>query len=337
MAAPHPPHVSLKRFAGLPNENWDQFEGLLRASIAVARIPADHNQQARYLHLHLDGNALNYYLRLPENTRNDLDDALEQLRNRYSGPDQRRNFELDLQSRKFDPVKEQPDDFLTDLQRLANLAIVDDVGAGIDRNDERTRRIREQFIQGMPFKYKKVLLRELDNVGVNDLCSIVKRRLRIDQLNPEPAHTTAFNSLTSSQNSAFNQAVENIMAAGIVSIQASVSQTTPPRWPNTTQNKFNKPFTNYNRNNTAYRTPNQNRSFSGYQNRPFYRGRGRGTNVISRYNNQSQQYNQRQRSPTPMRTFCRICASNEHTARDCTQRQPPYRDATMPFNQQPKN
>ena len=177
----------------------------MRASIAVARIPADHNQQARYLHLHLDGNALNYYLRLPENTRNALDDALEQLCNRYSGPDQRRNFELDLQSRKFDPVKEQPDDFLTDLQRLANLAIVDDVGAGIDRNDERTRRIREQFIQGMPFKYKKVLLRELDNVGVNDLCSIVKRRLRIDQLNPEPAHTTAFNSLTSSQNSSLSQ------------------------------------------------------------------------------------------------------------------------------------
>ena len=246
MAAPHPPHVSLKRFAGLPNENWDQFEGLLRASIAVARIPADHNQQARYLHLQLDGNALNYYLRLPENTRNALDDALEQLRNRYSGPDQRRNFELFLQSRKFDPVKEQPDDFLTDLQRLANLAIVDDVGARIDRNDERTRRIREQFIQGMPFKYKKVLLRELDNVGVNDLCSIVKRRLRIDQLKPEPAHTTAFNSLTSSQNSAFNKALENIMVAGIASIQASVSQTTPPRWPNTTQNKFNKLFTNYN-------------------------------------------------------------------------------------------
>ena len=262
----------------------------MRASIAVARIPADHNQQARYLHLHLDGNALNYYLRLPENKRNAFDDALEQLRNRYSGPDQRRNFELDLQSRKFDPVKEQPDDFLTDLQRLANLAIVDHVGAGSDRNDERTRRIRKQFIQGMPFKYKKSLLREFDNVGVNDLCSIVKRRLRIEQLNPEPAQTTAFNSLTSSQNSAFNKAVESIMAAGIASIQASVSPTTPPRWPNTTQNKFDKPFTNYYRNNTIYITPNQNRSFSGYQNRPFYRGRG--TNAISRYNNQSQQYNQ---------------------------------------------
>ena len=85
-------------------------------------------------------------------------------------------------------MKEQPDDFLTDFQRLANLAIVDDAGAGIDRNDERTRRVREQFIQAMTLKYKKVLRRELDIVGVNDLCSIVKRRFRIDQLNPEPAH-----------------------------------------------------------------------------------------------------------------------------------------------------
>ena len=315
--------------SGYPSKTWTNSK-VLRASIAVARIPADHSQQARYLHLQLDRNALNYYLRLPENTRNALDDALEQLRNLYSGPDQRLNFELDLQSRKFDPVKEQPDDFLTDLQRLANLAIVDDAGAGIDRNDERTK------ADPRTIKYEKKFS-EIDNVGVNDLCSIVKRRPRIDQLNPKAAHTTAFNSLTSSQNSAINQALENILASGIASIQASVSQTTPPRWPITTQNKFNKPFTSYNRNNTAYRTPNQNRSFSGYQKRPFYRARGRGIDVISRYNNESQQYNQRQRSPTPMRTFYRICASKQHTARDCTQRQPLYRDATMPFNQQPKN
>ena len=47
-----------------------------------------------------------------------------------------KNFELDLQSRKFDPLKEQPDDFLTDLQRLANLAIVEDPAAIIDRTDD---------------------------------------------------------------------------------------------------------------------------------------------------------------------------------------------------------
>ena len=104
----------------------------MRKSIAVARIPADHNHQARYLHSHLDGNALNYYLSLPENRRNAMDDKLEQLGILYSGPDQRPNFELDLQSRKFEIVKEQSGDFLTDLQRLANLANVDDAGAVIE-------------------------------------------------------------------------------------------------------------------------------------------------------------------------------------------------------------
>ena len=233
-AAPHPPHVSLKRFAGKPNENWDQFEGLIRASIAVSRIPEADNQRARYLHLHLEGNALNYYLRLAENVRNDLDDSLEALRNRYSGPDQRRNYELDLQTRKFDPLKEQPDDFLTDLQRLANLAIVDDAGAGINRADERTRRVRERFIQGMPFKYKKVLLRELDNVGVADLCSIVKRRLRIDQMYPESSHNTAFSLLTDNSNTALKQAIENILAAGIASLQRSAPNQPPTKLPTAT-------------------------------------------------------------------------------------------------------
>ena len=180
-----------------------------------------HHQRARYLHLHLAGNALNYYFRLAENTRNDLDDSLEQPRNRYAGADQRRNFELVLQSIKLDPVKEQPDDFLTDLQRLANLATVDDPAAHIDRTDGRTRRIREQFIQGMPFKYKKVLLKKNDNVTVNELCAIIKRRVRIDQINPESQYTTAFKTLNASGNPAVAQAIESIMAAGIASLQVA--------------------------------------------------------------------------------------------------------------------
>ena len=94
-------------------KKWDQFEGLLRASIAVSIIPEAHHQRKQYLHLHLDENALIFYLRLPEATRNDLDNSLQELCNRYTGADQRSNFELELQSRKFDPIKEQPDDFLT--------------------------------------------------------------------------------------------------------------------------------------------------------------------------------------------------------------------------------
>ena len=140
MAELSPPHVHLGRFPGLTNKNWDQSEGLLRDSIAVSRIPA----------------------------RNDLDNSLRELRNRYAGADQR-NFELDLQSRKFDPIKEQqqPEDFPTDIQRLANLVKVDDDDAGIDCRDERKRGTREQFIQGIPFRFKKVLLKENVNIVVN--------------------------------------------------------------------------------------------------------------------------------------------------------------------------
>ena len=355
-AAPHPPHVSLKRFAGKPNENWDQFEGLIRASIAVSRIPEADNQRARYLHLHLEGNALNYYLRLAENIRNDLDDSLEALRNRYSGPDQRRNYELDLQTRKFDPLKEQPDDFLTDLQRLANLAIVDDAGAGINRADERTRRVRERFIQGMPFKYKKVLLRELDNVAVADLCSIVKRRLRIDQMNPESAHKTAFNLLTENSNPALTQAIENIMTAGIASLQTGAPNPPPERnrnpysrqnYPqnntfnrrptsfNSYQPQYNRQSQNYRGN---YRSPNPGSFNRNMTFQPRGRGRpnfARGRGFSSNFRGQSRDI--RDRSPTPSKTFCRTCASNYHTAQDCPQRQPAYRNASMPFNQQPKN
>ena len=345
MADPSPPHVHLKRFSGLPNENWPEFERLLRASIAVSRIPEANHQRARYLHLHLAGNALNYYLRLAENTRNDLDDSLEQLRNRYAGADQRRNFELDLQSRKFDPVKEQPDDFLTDLQRLANLAIVDDPAAHIDRTDERTRRIREQFIQGMPFKYKNVLLKENDNITVNELCAIIKRRVRIDQINPEPQYTTAFNTLNASGNPAVARAIESIMAAGIASMQ--VAQPPYQRVESTQYPSYRRGnnYRGYNHNRQTYQY-NGNQNGRGYNNNynsrgrnrgSFQRGRGNYSRGRSNFQRNDRSNGRTERSPTPMRTFCRTCASNEHTARDCPERQPAYRDGNMPFNQQSKN
>ena len=118
-------------------------------------------------------------------------------------------------------MKEQPDDFLTDLQRVANLAIVDHPAAHIDHTDERSRRIREQFIQGMPFKYEKGLLKENYNITVNELCAIIKRRVRIDQINPEPQYTTAFNTLNASRNHAVARAIESIMAAGLASLQVA--------------------------------------------------------------------------------------------------------------------
>ena len=45
-----------------PNKKSDQFEGVLRASIALSILEAHH--QLAQLHLHLDRNALNFYIRL---------------------------------------------------------------------------------------------------------------------------------------------------------------------------------------------------------------------------------------------------------------------------------
>ena len=73
----------------------------------------------------------------------------------------------------------------------------------------------------MPFKYKKGLLKENGNITVNKLCAIIKRRVRIDQIKPEPQYTTALNTLNSSGNPALAQVIEteSIMAAVIGSMK----------------------------------------------------------------------------------------------------------------------
>ena len=73
----------------------------------------------------------------------------------------------------------------------------------------------------MPFKYKKVLLKENDNTTVNELCTVINRRVRIDQINPEPQYTAEFNTLNATGNAAVAQAIESIIAAGIASIQVA--------------------------------------------------------------------------------------------------------------------
>ena len=55
-------------------------------------------------------------------------------------------------------------------------------------------------------------------------CAQNKRRVRIDQIHPEPSHTTALNALNASRNPAVVQALENITTAGIASMQVLQSQ-----------------------------------------------------------------------------------------------------------------
>ena len=79
------------------------------------------------------------------------------------------------------PTDESDQDFLTELQRLALAAYPDNqhrpaeggrpAVAAEDRANERTRRVREYFINGMPIKLRRFLLTQPEDTPVQDMCS----------------------------------------------------------------------------------------------------------------------------------------------------------------------
>ena len=302
------PHVHLKSFSGSPKENFNQFEGLFRASLAVARIPEEHNQRARYLHLHLSGNALNFYLSQPDATRDDVEAALTALRDRYAGLDKRAKTDALLSNRKFNSETEEPDDFLTDLQRLAAVAIPST--ATVDRADERTRRVRHQFIEGMPYKLKKVLLREPDNTNTEELCRIVKLRIRAALSVPESDIRTAFNEVTT------EPAAQSMIEA--LTHITSVTQSLQAQ-----QDELSNQFANMATNMQSSSQDYRQRNNSGYQ-RGSYRGKFRG-------NSRSQSTGQRTYNNN---NFCRICGKTGHTQQKCWYREAPRRGSSIPYQQQ---
>ena len=298
------PHIHLKAFSGTPKENFAQFEGLFRASLAVARIPDANHQRARYLHLHLAGNALNFYLAQPEATRDDVDLALTALRDRYAGADKQATTDALLSNRKFDPQTEEPDDYLTDLQRLALVAIPDGVGPNVDRTDERTRRVRHQFIEGMPYKLKKVLLREPDGTNTDALCQIVKRRLRAAISAPDGELKTAFNEVAiEPSNNAVLEALTHL---------TSVTQALQLNQQEYDQQLANMAY-NSSYYNQSYQPSNNYRGYGRGGPRGYQPGYGRGGN---------------------RRLFCRNCGKNGHTQQNCWSKPAPRRGSSIPYQQQ---
>ena len=92
-------------------------------------------------------------------------------------------FKPKFQERKFDLSRENPEDYLKDLTRLANLAFANPTGG--DRSQERTRRIRDAFISGIPSQLRIKLLMELDTKTVQELCTFVSKRLALKSVLPD--------------------------------------------------------------------------------------------------------------------------------------------------------
>ena len=134
-----------------------------RSCIGLAGV--DEANRHLYLHLHLKGTALSFFSNLPEDTRQNFDAALTSLRNRYVNPARFESHKLKFTTRKYNASKETVHDFLTELQRMTNLAFPDIVArAAADGNpamaaensaNERNRRVKEAFIKGLPNKLKK--------------------------------------------------------------------------------------------------------------------------------------------------------------------------------------
>ena len=168
------PFVNLQPFKGTEQENLEEFIRQLESCMQVAAI-ADA-QRHRYLQLHLKGGALSYFDQLPVATREDYDLAIAALRQRYLNDQRIQLQKLLFQARKMKASDESAQDFLTELQRLA-LEAYPDVAARLaaggrpavvaeNRAQERTRRVKEAFINGMPTKIKRFLLTQPEEMTV---------------------------------------------------------------------------------------------------------------------------------------------------------------------------
>ena len=192
-----PTNITLPKFSGAPNEDIVKFSRQLASSLEIGNIPAE--MQHHYLHLNLSGGALAFYQQLPEEIQENFERALERLYQRYNPANHTQLYKIQFHARKFQQGTEQPADFLTELQRLALYAFPD-IEANPEqhvqqenRNVERTRRVRDAFIKGLPQKHQRKLLQEPETTTVQDLCEKYTQRLMLENLLPENDVVTAFN------------------------------------------------------------------------------------------------------------------------------------------------
>ena len=74
--------INITTFSGSETDNFNEFEQLKTGAIGVAGIAGAH--QSNFLQLHFKGDALRYFLTLPEATRLVFADSITALRNRFT-------------------------------------------------------------------------------------------------------------------------------------------------------------------------------------------------------------------------------------------------------------
>ena len=112
--------INITPFSGSETDNFNEFEQLITGAIGVAAIAAA--QQANFLQLHLKGDALRYFLTLPEATRLVFEDSITALRNRFTQDDLREIRIIKLENQKFNPKTDTVKNFLVKLRTEENKA-----------------------------------------------------------------------------------------------------------------------------------------------------------------------------------------------------------------------
>lgn len=338
----NPPSFAIPSFGGTDKEDFERFARQLESSLEVTNTPVE--QRARLLHLHLTGGALLFFDTLAENVRNRYAEAVRSLRNRYSNPNRVELHRITFSNRKYNASTESAEDFLADISRVASLAFPDDLNAegeiAVNRGEERANRIRERFVQGMPFKMKRHLLNAPDHETVQQLCDRVTKRVFINRVCPEDDGVGAFNAL-SEQNEEFPK--DNVVA--LLELfhtqqeardkearqQQQAHQDARDRKHDAALNLLadklaattvntEKPVREKQQNENQ-QSRGGYRDRGGHRDRGGYRGRGRGQNRDGQ--------TQVNRS-----TVCYNCSGFGHMSRECPTQKTPQRNQTIPYQQQ---
>ena len=373
MAAANPqPHITLNPFRGKSDENWPDFETLLRSLINVGNIAAGN--QPQFLQLHLLDQALQFFRTLPQATRDNFELSITALRNYYCNPNLRELHKLQLQNLMFDHKTGNPEDFLVQVQIKATQAYADPVfapippanppgdQAEIDRVaaaqaanqvilnnavNERNRRIKEIFTNAMPKFIKRKLLDQNGAATVQDLCTVARRQMVFFELCPSDDWSRdAINEVSSSLSENLVGALTKLtqQQEELKQQQTDLSNRISSLNDNQTTNQ------NYTRNNQQqyYRGNNRFKNPREFRGRGhFNRGRGRFNNSRGYYGIHYNRYNNPQIQESSnnghiaqtgySKQICYTCGYPNHYARDCNQRKPANRNQQIPYQTAPKN
>ena len=213
--------INITPFSVSETDNLNDFEQLITGVIGVAAIAVA--QQANFLQLHLKGDALRYFLTLPEATRLVFEDSITALRNGFTQDDLREIRIIKLENQKFNPKTDTVKNFSVNLRTEANKAypapeiVVAPAGAGdpaarrFEREtaardsalqmseNRKNEQIKRFFIKSMPNWLKPKLLERPDTDTIDQLCTLASQQIAIREMcNKEEYFDDGFNEITES-------------------------------------------------------------------------------------------------------------------------------------------